>query len=362
MITLVFRNFQYRRRRAALTVLGISLGSTLIISFLLLGRGLEAAVARRMQSFGSDLIFVFPGKENNPFLSVFGGRELRDKDVDVLKNVGGIRVVLPMQTKNLRATLDGEEKAILIHGSPWRETEILYRESQGFGVAEGYWPTSEDAKEVVAGSTAAAERFRRPMRVGDELIVRGQRFRVAGVFKPTGDAANDAMIYFSRREYRRLTGESNGVRAVIIKVGAGYDLNRVAEAAKAALAKQHGIGDFTILTPDKALRLVGGVLDTIRIVLGGLAAVALLVGGVGVMNTMFTAVLERTREIGVLKALGATDAMVSSMFLLEAGLYGATGGVIGSLAATIIAKGAEAASAMGGGPGLLSVSVDPLVI
>ncbi|MBI4457711.1 ABC transporter permease [Candidatus Uhrbacteria bacterium] len=362
MIGLVFRNFQYRRRRTALTVLGISLGSTLIVSFLLLGQGLETAVAERMRSFGSDLIFVFPGKENNPFAGMFGGSELRDKDVDALKSVEGIRIVLPMQTRTLKAALDGEEKAILIHGSPWMETEILYRESQGFGIAEGYWPTREDAKEVVAGSTAAAWRFRRPLTVSDELVIRGRRYRVAGIFKPTGDAANDAMIYFSQREFRRLTGDTTGVRAIILKVGTGYDLNAVADSAKATLSRQRGIGDFAILTPDKALRLVGNVLDTVRIVLGGLAAVALLVGGVGVMNTMFTAVLERTREIGIMKALGAAESKILTMFLLEAGLYGATGGVIGSLASLAIAKVAEAASGATGGLALLSVEIDPLVI
>lgn len=362
MIEIVLRNFQYRRRRAGLTVLGITLGSTLIMSFLLLGQGLRAAVGAHIQGFGADLVYIFPGKESNPFAGMMGPNRLRDKDVAAIRDAQGVRIVLPMQTDSVRATLDGEEKTVLMNGSPWRDTEILFRESQGFGLAEGVWPTRDDAKQVIVGSRTAAVRFSRPIRIGDALEFRGKKYEVAGIFKPTGDEGNDSSIYFSLDELRRLTGDSTGVPFVIIKTTAGYGVEDVARNIRTVLARQRGIGDFTVVTPSQVLELVGNVLGVLEVVLGALAAVALAVGGVGVMNTMFTAVMERTREIGVLKALGATSAAIQSMFLLEAGLYGATGGLVGSVLSIIIAEAAEAAAAQSDAVSPLKVVIDPLVI
>lgn len=361
MFLLIARNFRHRRLRSWLTILGIVIATTLILELNFLGDGMRRAVEVQMRNFGGDILLIFPGKEDNPFAGMAGQAEIRDRDVRAIGEVDGVRFVVPMQTSTVRMDSRGDERAVLLHGSPWRETRKVFEESRGFGLAEGAWPESDEAAEVILGSELAAARFDRPVRTGDILNIGGRRFTVAGVFKRTGDSNDDSMAYVSLERWRRITGDTTGVRGVIAKLGSGADASAVAQDVKERLLEEKGVEDFVVLTPEKALRIIGDVLGVIRLVLGGIAAISLLVGGVGIMNTMFTSVLERTREIGVLKALGATDRRVLSLFLVESGMLGAVGGLLGVALSAGIAKAAEAA-ARSRGFVFLDVAIDPTMV
>lgn len=361
MFLLILRNLRHRRLRAWLTILGVVIGTTLILSLNLLGDGMRRAVARQMQSFGSDLIFVFPGKEDNPFIGMLAGAKLRDRDIRAVRGIEGVRLVTPMQTGTVRIGYRGEEKFVIIHGSPWEETRAIFEESRGYGLAEGEWPARDDLPQVILGSDLAAERFSSPIGAGDTVTVRGRDYEVAGVFKPTGDPTDDSMAYFSFERLLRITGEASGANSMILKTEAGRDPAEIEAAIKARLAGERGATDFVVLTPDKAYRIVGDILGVIQLVLGGIAAVALVVGGVGIMNAMFTSVLERTREIGLLKALGATDRRVLTLFLVEAGAIGAVGGGVGVGVSSAIAYAAEYAAKRQGFM-FLDIAVEPSLV
>ncbi len=329
MLLLILRNLRHRKLRAWLTILGIVIGVALILILLFLGDGMKRAISAQLQNFGGDLIFVFPGKEDNPFIGMFGNAELRDKDVAQIQEVKGVRIVLPMHTQTVRGEFRGEEKSILIHGSPWLQTKILYEESQGLRMREGDWPEHDSLAQAVVGALTARDRFREPLRVGDTLVVRGTRFEISGILEKTGDTASDAMIFMSLERFRRITGNTQGVSAVAVKAEAGYNLEEVGSAIREQLLFQKGIPDFAVITSSKASLLIGDIIGVVQLILSSIAAVALIVGGIGVMNTMFTAVLERTREIGILKALGATQKKIVLLFLSESGLLGMVGGAVG---------------------------------
>lgn len=358
MFSLAFKNLAHRRRRSALTILGIALGTTLILTLMLLGSGMERAVSERMASFGSDLIVVTPGKESEIFSSFGGKAKIRDRDVSAVRSVEGVRLVAPASMTSFKVDYRGEAKSSIVMGTPWAESKILFGESQGFTISEGRWPDREEANEVVLGALVANKTFRQQVRLNDGVEIRGRRFVVAGIFKPTGDTGDDSGIYVSFEQLRRMTG-GTGASMVYVKSAAGYEPSAVAAAIRAKLSRQPGIGDFTVMTSTEAVNLIGDILGIIGIVLGSIAAVALVVGGVGVMNTMFTAVMERTREIGVYKAIGATDRQVLSIFLTEAALLGALGGVIGAVVAWGLAKAAELA-ARAAGSAALSVAFEPV--
>jgi putative ABC transport system permease protein len=360
MIRYLLANIRFRRRRMALTILGIVVGTTLIMSLLLVSDGLERAVTGQLRSFGSDLIVVFPGKEENPFIGLAGNLRLRDKDVDAVARVEGVRFAVAMNSRSMQVESEGEEKAVLVHGSAWEPTRHIFEESKGLGLAEGAWPDDDRTASAVLGSDLAARRFDWPIAVGDELVIRGRTFAVAGILKPTGSSEDDGLLYVSMQRFRALTGET-GANSILAKIEVGADAEEVAERIRRALERQKGIEDFVVLTPANALRIVVGVLGVVRFILGSIAAVALVVGGVNIMNTMFTAVLERTREIGVLKALGGTDRAVLVLFLAEAGAFGAIGGSLGAALAYGIGELVEAAAEAKGYP-FLQVSLDPLVL
>lgn len=331
MFLLIIRNLRYRHIRSYLTILGIVIGVTLILSLFLLGDGLKRAVAAQLAQFGEDLIYIFPGKEENSFVGMFSGQTLRDKDVEIIKSVPGVELALIMNTDTVTASFKGEEKSSLLHGSPWRETKILFTASQGFRFQSGDWPVKDTANEIVLGARTASSRFKEKIKTGDTLVIRGRRFEVKGVLAEIGEPTTDAMIYASLNRFRIIIDRPTGVNSLAVKVGRGYDIDSVAVQIKSELKKQKGIEDFVVLTSEKAGRLIGDILGIVQIVVLSIAGVALFVGGVGIMNTMYTSVLERTREIGVFKSLGATSRWILLMFLVESGIMGALGGILGVL-------------------------------
>ena len=362
ILQIILRSFLFRKRRTFLTVLGIVIGSTLILTLVLLGDGMERALASQLQAFGGDLLFVVPGKSDDPLGGLLGGGgELKDEDLRRIREVRGVELALGFHVKNFRVEYGGEEKVVNVSGSPWFETRAVFEKSQGFEIETGDWPTRDEQDLLVLGTLVANDRFSRTIQVGEEMIVSGRRFTVAGILKPVGAPDDDARIYMSTDRFRALTGERGGAMMGIAKVEPGLDVRRVAEDVKFELERRRGSGDFTVFTSDNALEIVGGVLGVVKLVLGAFAAVALIVGGVGIMNTMFTSVLERTREVGIMKALGATDRSILYLFLSEAGLLGAIGGALGILISYGFAKAIEFAAASRD-LDLLQIDFDPVVV
>ncbi|HJV33279.1 MAG TPA: ABC transporter permease [Patescibacteria group bacterium] len=361
-LQIIIRSFLFRKRRTFLTVLGIVIGSTLILTLVLLGDGMERALASQLQAFGGDLVYVMPGSEDDPLAGFLrGGGEIKDEDLRRIREVRGVELAMGFQIKNFRVEYAGEEKVVNVSASPWVETRTIFEKSQGFEIAKGAWPTREEADQIVLGKLVAEERFSRPVQVGEEMIISGKRFTVAGLLKPIGNADDDARIYMSADRFRALTGERGSVMMALAKVEGGLEPKVVAQDIKYELGRRRGSGDFTVFTSDNALEIVGNVLGIVKLVLGAFAAVALIVGGIGIMNTMFTSVLERTREVGIMKALGATDRAILLLFLAEAGMLGAIGGALGLAISYLFAKGIEFAAASRDLE-ILKITFDPLVV
>jgi len=361
-LQIILRSFLFRKRRTFLTVLGIVIGSTLILTLVLLGDGMERALSSQLQAFGGDLIFVMPGDADDPLSGLLrGGGELKDEDLRRIREVRGVELAMGFQIKNFRVEYAGEEKVVNVSASPWAETRAVFEKSQGFEIEKGAWPSRDEQDLLVLGTLVAKERFSRTVQVGEELIVSGKRFTVAGILKPIGAPDDDARIYMSTDRFRAITGERGGAMMGVAKAEPGLDVKRVADDIEYELERRRGSGDFTVFTSDNALEIVGSVLGVVRLVLGAFAAVALIVGGVGIMNTMFTSVLERTREVGIMKALGATDRSILYLFLGEAGLLGAFGGALGVAVSYAFAMAIEFAAASRDLE-ILQIDFDPLVV
>lgn len=325
---LSFKNLKHRKLRSWLTVLGVIIGVILIVTMIFLGEGMKNAVLSQMRMFGTDLIFVFPGDEANPFLGLIGGEEFKNKDIAIVEKVNGVDFVLPFATKAVKTEFMGEEKLIILAGSPWIETREIFEKSQGFVIEKGEWPARDEASEAVLGSLVSS-RFKNKVEVGDIIILKGKKIKVAGIFAPTGDQGNDSMIYLSLEKFREVTGKKEGVREMIVKIKSGYESDTVASDIRYELGKERKTKEFAVLTMKKTLSLVSDILGIIELILGSIAGVALLVGGVGIMNTMYTAIFERTRQIGVMKAIGAKNFQIELLFLIESGIIGLVGGLIG---------------------------------
>lgn len=315
--------------RSWLTILGIVIGIMLVVVILALGDGIQNSIKSTLQMFGSDLIVVFPGKESNPLASLFGGDRFKEKDLFALERIEGIKFVAIEDIASMNIEFMGEKKSTLVNGIQWGLAKELMEESEGIKIESGHWPTDIDSTDIIIGNKVANALFKGHPKVGDEIIIRGKKMKVAGVLSSIGEQMADNIILMSIGTFRNLTGVRGVAMNADIKLYPEANVNLIAKQIKFELGKQDQVRDFSVLTPAKTERLAGNVLTIIELVLVIIALISLIVGAVGVMNTMYTSVFERTKQIGIMKAIGATNDNVLTLFLLESGIIGLVGGILG---------------------------------
>lgn len=336
---LVLKSARYRPLRSWLTIVGIVIGVMLVVVIFALSSGVKNVLSNLLQSFGSELVFVLPGKETNPLAGFFGGQRFNEDDLMNLEKIPGVEFVVLADVGVLNVEYKGEKKSSMVHGIPWKQFRAIFEESQGVRMREGVWPTHDDSRDIVLGYLVADKLFKNPVRVGDEIVIKSKRMRVAGIFGPMGSQEDDNSFYTSLDTFHALTGKGPGAISAFAKVQRGADIDLVGRQIKFELSRQEEVRDFSVLTPSRANALVGTIIGVVEFVLFVIALVSLLVGAVGVMNTMYTSVLERTRYIGIMKAIGASRDAILSLFLIESGVIGLVGGVMGVVFGILVAYG-----------------------
>ncbi len=326
---LTLKGIRYRPMRSWLTILGVVIGIMLVVIILSLSDGIKNAISKQLQMFGSNLIIIFPGEETNPLVGFLGGQSFREKDLMKLKEIKGVSTVVPMEIRMMNIEYKGEKKSIIVHAAPWSGMIEAFEQAQGVRLQEGRWPRDDRAREVVLGYRTFNKLFKNRARLGDDIIVKSKRMKIVGYVSEIGNQADDNTVWVSMDIFRELTGIKGGARSAFAIIDSDADINLVAKQIKYSLSKQEVVRDFSVITPEKAGRLVGNVLSIVEMVLMVIAGISLVVGAVGIMNTMYTSVLERTKQIGVMKAIGASGDAILSLFLIESGMIGLVGGVIG---------------------------------
>ncbi|MDZ4217328.1 MAG: FtsX-like permease family protein, partial [Candidatus Gracilibacteria bacterium] len=220
---------------------------------------------------------------------------------------------------------------------PWKEMIEVFDASQGVKLLEGRWPRDDSVNEIIVGYLTASILFQNPIRVGDVITVKSKRMTVVGILSEIGNQQDDNAIDVSLELFQNISGARGSVRSAMLKVEDGADVDLVAKQVRYQLSKQNEVEDFAVLTPDKASCIVGSVLQVVELVLIIIALISLVVGAVGIMNTMYTSVLERTKQIGVMKAIGANSDAILTLFLIESGMIGLVGGVIGIVFGVFVA-------------------------
>lgn len=336
-IILILKGVRHRPIRSWLTILGIIIGVMLVIMILSLSAGVQNAISSTLQMFGSDLIIIFPGKETNPIAGILAGQKFREQDIMELENIKGVDSVAPMTIGTLNVDFKGEKKSVAFHASYWDKMRSIFEESRGVKLEIGAWPQNEDANEVVLGYLAANSLFKNKIQAGDEIIVQSKRLKVSGIMARLGIQEDDNSMYMSWNMFHNISGLKPGVMSALVRVVPGENMDFIAQQIRFQLQKQEVVRDFSVLSPEKAGRIVGDILSIVELVLLLIAMVSLLVGAVGVMNTIYTSVLERTKQIGIMKAIGASSESILMLFLIESGVIGIIGGVLGVIAGIIFA-------------------------
>ena len=335
-----------RRIRSWLTTIGIVIGVFLIVSLISLSQGLKDAVLNQLNMIGKDLVIIMPGDVTSA-ASFMGGQKLTEEDLKIIKSTEGVQKVVSIDYTSVTMRYNDEKKTILLYGTDWRNGLDVFRNDVGWSIGQGRWPVPQK-NEIIVGSIVASETFP-GMKVGTEAVIKGRKFTVAGILNSVGSKQDDSMVGIDANIFQSLTGERNGAKQAMAKLKAGYDANLVSDKIKSNLnenrkrqiGQKESDSSYTVLTSEKIASIVGNVLGLIQAVIVGFASIAIVVGGIGIMNTMYTSVSERTKEIGIMKAIGAKNRTIVTIFLIESGIFGMLGGIGGTLLGLIFAKSIE---------------------
>lgn len=352
-----------RRLRSLLTMIGIFIGIAAVVSLISLGQGLSNTVEEQFAQLGGDKIMISPGSG----FGAFSSQKLTEDDLEVVKKTQGVAIATEMYYSSGRIQFKGESKTTYIIGLPTDDTSSIITDMQNFDAEKGRGLKDGDQYKITVGWRLWNEDFfEKSVNLRDKIEINGNEFEVVGLINKIGNPADDAQIYIPIETAKEIFDAEDEISMIYAQIKKGYNPDNVAEDIKENLRdsrnEEEGAESFSVQTFENLLDTFNNIFGIVQAVIIGIAAISLLVGGIGIMNTMYMSVMERTKEIGVMKAIGAKNSHILTIFLIESGIYGLIGGGIGVLIGIGIAKAVEFAAAQYMGTEMLKASMSPVLI
>ena len=329
------KNIKERKSRVALTLIGIAIGIMAIVALMSIGDGMQEAVTGELSSL-SDTIIVTTGNVNvNPMGGGFSGSRERftQRDIDDVKRIGGLKSVDPIMFGIGYIEFNGEIQTVSLTGMEPESMQSIYG-IDFLGLSSGEFLQTGDQNKCLVGYNVANEYFDTDIKVGNKIKLNDNNLYVNGIYNKQGagfSTETDDYIHLSVRDFKKITGQEN-ITGIIVKVTDVSSVEDIASKIELAINENHGSDDLSnAITMSSILESIQSVLSIISLFLVGIAAIALVVASIGIMNTMLTSVMERTHEIGVMKAIGANNFDVMVIFLTEGILISIIGGIVGTI-------------------------------
>lgn len=350
---LAIANLRSARWRSLLTMLGIIIGVSSVVTIVSLGEGLKQQVAGQINQLGSDVLTVRSGKivkneageaQGLNLLAFLSASTLSAKDTESVSELPSVAKVAPVSfVTNTVATDATQMDNVYVIGTSSSLPDIL---NQKVRYGEFFTPNIEGQNFAVIGTNIAHELFGEYNPVGHSLNVNGQSFVVRGVLAPTsGGLLSVAQTDFNSAVFipftpaQQLADGHTNILQILVQAKSDKDIDGTIGDIRSTLLKNHGREDFSVLKQYELLDIAGSVVNTITGFISGIAAISLLVGGIGIMDIMLVSVSERTREIGLRKAVGATNRQILNQFLTEGIVLTIGGGLIGIAISLLINLG-----------------------
>lgn len=327
-------NLRHRSLRSWLTIIGIIIGVFSIVVMVSIAQGLDNYIRAQLSFLGSDMISVHAGSIQGGG-SLYGAQApLTLNDLDAVRKLPDIAVI--GATMEGRAQVQYRDKNITMY-MIGVDPDIL-SELFTFDMEAGRLLRPGERGGIVIGYGIAHDTFEEDITLGRRLIVGNKSFTVVGIMGKGGGLMSslDVVAYISPEDARLVIPEFQGNRYITeidMRIVEGADPDDVSQRITDTLLRTRKVkednADFTVITAAYINEQVGNITAALGVFLGGIAAISLLVGSIGIANTMFMSVMERTREVGIMKAVGATKEMIRNIFLIESGIIGIVGGALG---------------------------------
>ena len=355
------RNLSYHKARTLLTLLGMIIGVAVIIAMVSIGKGMDVSINEQLEKMGGDKITIMPAGMRY-FSSTSAPREyvaFTQKELSEIKRIPGVKDAVPYFMRNALVEYRNEKKEVSVAGGTRKGYDVF---RAFYTLKKGRLFEDSESNVVVLGYRVWKDEFDNEIRVGDIIKIKGKKFKVIGLLEEIGNRGDDTTIYMPLKAAQALFDAENEISMIFVVAESEEIVNNVAKKIEDKLEKLRGTKDFEVLTSENLAKQIAQVTNIITFVLGGIASVSLLVGGIIIMNTMLMNVIERTREIGIMKATGAKSRTILLIFLVEAMVIGMVGGSIGIGLGYIISKIIETIGKFYIGGGFITVINIKLVV
>ncbi len=346
-LAIAIRSLLANKLRSALTMLGIIIGVGAVITLMSVGRGAQAAITSTFEELGTNVLYVMSTsvEEGGMMALQYGASTptLTLDDARALERIDSVTAIASVNENIVEITADGESTVAIIHGATPE-----YQEVYKYSIALGEFFSDSDVasrdRVVVLGAKVAEDLFGDEDPVGQRVKIQGKRFTVIGVMEPKGGAMmgvsmDDIVVtpittFQTRLFTQRTPSGEDAVQSIALQVASADAVDDVTDEIEDILRRRHRLSadesnDFAVVSMEQMLGMFQQVLGIFTLVLGAIASISLLVGSIGIMNIMLVSVTERTREIGIRKAVGAKRRDILIQFLLEAAVLSLLGGAVG---------------------------------
>ena len=361
---LALGNLKHRGVRSWLTILGVFIGIAAVVALITLGNGLRGAVTGQFSSLSADKLVILNAETGMGAPGSTAITKLNEQDIEVISKIRGIEEIVPRLIRIIKIEFNEEAEFTYSLNLPEdkNKIEVFWGALNNIQPESGRLLKAEDSHKIVLGFGVAKNFFDEDIEAGDNVLINGKSFEVVGTLEKSGSVQTNHLIIINEKEMKELMSISDEWDMILVQVSDSKDAEDIAKKIREELREDRnedvGEEDFSVQTPLQSISGVNLILDIVNLIVAGIAAISLIIGGMGIANTMYTSVLERTKEIGIMKSIGAKNKEVLYIFIIESGLLGLIGGVIGAIFGIGLAFGISGIANLAFGSEILKVTLE----
>ena len=343
-LRLSYDSLMHRDVRIWVTIVGIFMGITAVISLISLGEGLRGVVASQFNFLSTDVLVIQASGLNYGPPGTGAVNPLKEKYVDDIWRFNGVDIAVGRIIESSLLEFNDKSEAAFVVSMPQGSKRKTVETIAQIELMRGRDLRDEDTNKVILGTNYVnADKFGKIIEAGSKVVIKGKEFEVVGILKKKGSFTVDNAVVMNEDELKKIFNVSDTYSIVAVKISKGADMSAVKEKIEDYLRKERnvkkGSEDFSVQTPQQAIKTLDSILFAVQIFIYVIAGISIVVGGIGISNSMYTSVTERTKQIGIMKSIGARNSDIFRLFLIESGLLGMFGGILGILCGLGLAYG-----------------------